>query len=62
MSAAISSAFSGAIADHLSRKRTIGFGAIICGVGCAVEAGAVKLPMLIIGRLIAGGIVFALHD
>lgn len=58
MSAAISSAFSGAIADHLSRKRTIGLGAIICGLGCALEAGAITFPMLIVGRLLAGGALF----
>ena len=33
MDAVTSSTFAGAIADHLSRKRTIGVEAIICGVG-----------------------------
>jgi sugar porter (SP) family MFS transporter len=54
MSAAVSSLFAGVVADWLSRKYTIALGALICGIGCFLEAGSIKFPMLIAGRLLAG--------
>lgn len=54
MAAALSSLTSGSVSDHLSRKRTIMIGAIVGAIGCFIEASAVKLWMLIVGRLIAG--------
>ncbi|CAG7854469.1 SubName: Full=Related to sugar transporter {ECO:0000313/EMBL:CCA69766.1} [Serendipita indica DSM 11827] len=54
MAAALTSAASGSVSDRLSRKRTIMIGAIIGAVGCFVEAAAIKLWMLILGRILAG--------
>ncbi|KAF3916659.1 hypothetical protein ABW20_dc0104919 [Dactylellina cionopaga] len=44
-------------ADKLGRKKTILFGSIISCLGCALQAGAVNMAMLIIGRFIAGAAV-----
>ncbi|OJJ07463.1 hypothetical protein ASPVEDRAFT_202274 [Aspergillus versicolor CBS 583.65] len=41
-------------ADWAGRKRTILAGAVVSIVGCALQAGAVSMAMLIIGRFIAG--------
>ncbi|KAB8073476.1 general substrate transporter [Aspergillus leporis] len=41
-------------ANRLGRKYTILAGAIVSCLGCAIQAGAVAMPMLIIGRFIAG--------
>jgi len=41
-------------ADKLGRKKTIALGALIATIGCALQAGAVNMAMLIIGRFIAG--------
>ncbi|KAK1146762.1 hypothetical protein N8T08_002523 [Aspergillus melleus] len=41
-------------ADRLGRKYTILVGAIISCLGCALQAGAVNMAMLIVGRFIAG--------
>ncbi|KAH7334576.1 hypothetical protein B0J17DRAFT_770897 [Rhizoctonia solani] len=54
MSASLASFASGWLSDKYSRKRTIMLGAYIFGIGAALEAGSVNLPMLIIGRLIVG--------
>ncbi|KDN39177.1 hypothetical protein RSAG8_08948, partial [Rhizoctonia solani AG-8 WAC10335] len=54
MSASLASFASGWLSDKYSRKRTIMIGAYIFGIGAALEAGSVSLPMLIIGRLIVG--------
>lgn len=42
------------LADILGRKMTVFVGAIISIIGCALQAGAVNVPMIIAGRLIAG--------
>lgn len=43
------------VSDKISRKRAIGLGAAIFGVGSALSAGAKKsLAMLIVGRCVAG--------
>lgn len=41
-------------ADKLGRKKTIALGAAFATLGCALQAGAVAMSMLIIGRFIAG--------
>lgn len=42
------------IGDRLGRKRSIFIGAWTAILGCALQAGAVNIPMLIVGRLITG--------
>ena len=42
------------LADHLGRKKTVFVGAVISTIGCALQGGAVNIPMIIAGRLIAG--------
>lgn len=42
------------LADNLGRKKTIALGSLIATLGCALQAGAVSMVMLIIGRFIAG--------
>lgn len=41
-------------ADWLGRKRTIFAGSAVSCVGCAMQAGAVNMEMIIIGRFIGG--------
>lgn len=52
--AAFSSCFAGRLADILGRPKGIAIGALIFGLGTALEAGAVKLAMFIVGRCIEG--------
>jgi DNA-directed RNA polymerase III subunit RPC2 len=52
--AAFSSCFAGKLADLLGRPKAIAIGAIIFGLGAALEAGAYKLAMFIVGRCIEG--------
>ena len=52
--AAVSSVFAGRVADVLGRKTTIAVGALIFGLGAALEAGAVALAMFVTGRIIEG--------
>ncbi|KAH7382047.1 general substrate transporter [Cadophora sp. MPI-SDFR-AT-0126] len=42
------------VADKLGRKKSIALGSLIAAFGCALQAGAVSMVMLIIGRFIAG--------
>lgn len=42
------------VADKLGRKRTIALGSAFATLGCALQAGAASMVMLIIGRFIAG--------
>jgi MFS family permease len=42
------------LGDLLGRKRTIFMGALIATFGCALQGGAVTIPMLIAGRFLAG--------
>ena len=58
MSTVAASTFTSATTDHHSRKRTIGMEAISCGLGCALEAGAMNLPMFTMGCLVTGCIHF----
>ncbi|MCJ1458550.1 hypothetical protein MMC28_008923 [Mycoblastus sanguinarius] len=52
--AAISSFFAGRVADVLGRPKGIAVGALIFGLGAALEAGAVSIAMFIVGRCIEG--------
>lgn len=52
--AAIASFFGGHLANSVGRPRAIAIGAFIFGIGGAIEAGSVKLAMLIVGRAIKG--------
>ena len=54
LSACVASLFAGAISDSLGRSRAIAIGALVYAIGAALEAGAVTLVMLIVGRLIVG--------
>ena len=49
--AAISSFFAGRVADVLGRPKNIAIGALIFGVGAALEAEAVHLAMFIVGSV-----------
>ena len=42
------------LGDSIGRKKTIFVGGAISTVGCALQAGAANIPMLIAGRVIAG--------
>ena len=42
------------LADILGRKKTVFVGGCISAFGCALQAGAATIPMLIAGRFIAG--------
>jgi sugar porter (SP) family MFS transporter len=44
----------GWLADHVGRKRTIQIGAAVAMLGCSLQTGARNIPMLIVGRAIAG--------
>ena len=52
--AAIASFFAGHLADKSGRPRGIAVGALIFGLGTAIECGAVHLAMLLVGRTITG--------
>ncbi|GKZ20106.1 hypothetical protein AbraIFM66951_008174 [Aspergillus brasiliensis] len=52
--AAFSSFFGGKLADWIGRPKSITIGALIFGIGCAIEAGAVHLAMFIVGRVVEG--------
>lgn len=52
--AAISSFFAGRVADILGRPKGMTIGALVFGLGAALEAGAVYLVMFIVGRCIPG--------
>lgn len=50
----MSSFFAGRVADILGRQKGIALGALIFGLGTALEAGAVSIAMFIVGRCIEG--------
>ncbi|MCJ1392593.1 hypothetical protein MMC18_005463 [Xylographa bjoerkii] len=52
--AAISSFFAGRVADLLGRPKGIAIGALVFGLGAALEAGAVSIAMFVAGRCIEG--------
>lgn len=51
---AISSFWAGHLADAIGRPQGMSCGALVFGIGAAIEAGSVHLAMLFIGRLITG--------
>jgi MFS family permease len=51
---ALSSFMAGHLADAVGRPRGMAIGAAVFGVGAALEAGAVHLAMLFLGRLVTG--------
>lgn len=52
--AAISSCFAGRLADVLGRPKAIAVGALLFGLGAALEAGGAKLAMFVFGRIVEG--------
>ncbi|GIC94252.1 putative MFS sugar transporter [Aspergillus udagawae] len=52
--AAVSSFFAGYLADKLGRPTGISIGALIFGIGAAIEGAAAQLAMFIVGRCIEG--------
>ncbi|KAL5333479.1 hypothetical protein BJX70DRAFT_403521 [Aspergillus crustosus] len=52
--AAISSFFAGYVADKLGRPKGISIGALIFGIGAALEAAAVHVSIFVVGRCIEG--------
>ena len=52
--AAASSFFAGRVADILGRPTAISIGALIFGLGAALEAGAVHIAMFVGGRVVEG--------
>ncbi|GIJ97900.1 hypothetical protein Aspvir_000006 [Aspergillus viridinutans] len=54
LSAAVMSVIAGRPADVLGRPQGIALGAAVFGVGAALEAGAVRLAMFMVGRVIEG--------
>lgn len=46
--------FAGQLADHFGHLRIVLVGASVFCVGCTLEAGAINLPMLLVGRALAG--------
>ncbi|PKX89730.1 putative MFS sugar transporter [Aspergillus novofumigatus IBT 16806] len=52
--AALSSFFAGYLADKLGRPTGISIGALIFGIGAAIEGAAAQLAMFIVGRCIEG--------
>ncbi|KAF9886651.1 hypothetical protein FE257_011291 [Aspergillus nanangensis] len=52
--AAISSFFAGFLADKLGRPKGISIGALIFGIGAALEAAAVHIGMFVVGRIVEG--------
>ena len=53
-SAAIASGLSGMLSDSRGRTCAIGIGGLVFSLGAALEAGAMHLVMLILGRLVVG--------
>ena len=54
LAASVAALFAGAMSDSFGRPRAIAIGALVYAVGAALEAGAMTLAMLIVGRLIVG--------
>lgn len=52
--AAVTSFLAGRVADALGRPKAIALGAVVFGLGAAIEAAAVHLGMFIAGRVVAG--------
>jgi MFS family permease len=46
--------FGGVIMDRVGRKPTVQFGALVCLLGAILQAAAMNLGMMLLGRIIAG--------
>lgn len=51
---AVPAVFAGQLADSFGQLRIVLVGAAIFSVGCALQGGAMNLPMLLVGRAFAG--------
>ena len=54
ISASVMSFFCGKPADVLGRPRGIALGASVFAVGAALQAGAIRLAMFVVGRVVEG--------
>jgi len=54
ITAALTSLLGGHLANTVGRPRAIALGALVFGVGAAVECASVRLAMLIVGRAVKG--------
>ena len=54
LTAALPSLFAGHLADRYGRPKIVMAGALIFAVGTALEGGSSSLPMLLVGRALAG--------
>lgn len=54
LSATFASLFAGILSDTMGRTRAVGIGSAGFALGAAIEAGALNLGMLIVGRLVVG--------
>ena len=54
LSATIAALFAGALSDKAGRPRAIAIGSLTFALGAAIEAAAVNLVMLIVGRFVVG--------
>ncbi|KAH6652271.1 general substrate transporter [Truncatella angustata] len=54
LTAAIPSIFAGQLADSLGRIKVISLGALLFGIGAAIEGSSNGLPQFLVGRAIAG--------
>jgi DNA-directed RNA polymerase III subunit RPC2 len=54
LSATVGSLFSGWLSDAMGRTKAVAIGSLIFALGAGLEAGAVNLGMLILGRVIVG--------
>jgi len=54
LSATFASLFSGLLSDNMGRTRAVAVGSLIFALGAGIEAGAVGLAMLMVGRTIVG--------
>lgn len=52
--AAVSSFFAGRMTDLLGRPKGIAIGALVFGIGAALESGAVNIAMFVVGRCVEG--------
>jgi len=54
LTAAVPSLFAGHLADHYGRLNIVMAGALVFAAGSVLESGSSSLPMLLVGRALAG--------
>jgi MFS family permease len=54
ITASLASLVAGPLSDKISRTRTFALGGLIFAIGSVIECASFALPMLIVGRCIAG--------